>query len=76
MKYNKKSFQFLIARHGESIWSKQNRFTGWTDIPMTENGIFQSNYLAKTIIKNLKHWKDVKLEKDLVARNRYIIAKR
>jgi release factor glutamine methyltransferase len=31
---------------------------------------------AKTIIKNLNHWKDVKLEKDLVDRDRYIIAKR
>jgi len=30
----------------------------------------------KTIIKNLNHWKDVKLEKDLVDRDRYIIAKR
>ena len=31
---------------------------------------------AKTIIENLNHWKDVKLEKDLVDRDRYIIAKR
>jgi release factor glutamine methyltransferase len=31
---------------------------------------------AKTILKNLNHWKDVKLEKDLVDRDRYIIAKR
>jgi len=31
---------------------------------------------SKTIIKNLNHWKDVKLEKDLVDRDRYIIAKR
>ena len=31
---------------------------------------------AKTIVKNLNHWKDVKLEKDLVDRDRYIIAKR
>jgi 2,3-bisphosphoglycerate-dependent phosphoglycerate mutase len=52
MKFKKNTFQFLIARHGESIWNKENRFTGWTDIPITKNGIIQSNELAKTIIKN------------------------
>ncbi len=49
---NNKSFQFLIIRHGESIWNKDNRFTGWTDIPMTEFGVRQSADLASTIIKN------------------------
>ena len=31
---------------------------------------------ASTIINNLSHWKEVELEKDLVERDRYIIAKR
>jgi 2,3-bisphosphoglycerate-dependent phosphoglycerate mutase len=27
-----------MIRHGESIWNKENRFTGWCDVPLTENG--------------------------------------
>jgi 2,3-bisphosphoglycerate-dependent phosphoglycerate mutase len=30
--------QLVLLRHGESIWNKENRFTGWTDVPLTEQG--------------------------------------
>ena len=26
-----------LLRHGESIWNKENRFTGWTDVDLSEN---------------------------------------
>lgn len=29
---------FIILRHGESLWNKENKFTGWTDIELSENG--------------------------------------
>ena len=29
----------VLLRHGESIWNKENRFTGWTDVDLTEKGI-------------------------------------
>ena len=29
----------VFVRHGESLWNKQNRFTGWTDVPLTERGV-------------------------------------
>jgi 2,3-bisphosphoglycerate-dependent phosphoglycerate mutase len=29
----------VLIRHGESVWNKENRFTGWTDVDLTENGI-------------------------------------
>ncbi len=28
----------VLLRHGESIWNRDNRFTGWTDIPLSEKG--------------------------------------
>ena len=31
--------KLVLVRHGESIWNKENRFTGWTDIELTEKGI-------------------------------------
>jgi 2,3-bisphosphoglycerate-dependent phosphoglycerate mutase len=31
-------YQFYLVRHGESIWNKSSRFTGWTNIPLTSNG--------------------------------------
>jgi 2,3-bisphosphoglycerate-dependent phosphoglycerate mutase len=27
-----------LVRHGQSLWNKQNRFTGWVDVPLTEQG--------------------------------------
>ena len=29
----------VLLRHGQSTWNKENRFTGWTDVPLTEQGI-------------------------------------
>ena len=28
----------VLLRHGESTWNKDNRFTGWTDVDLTEKG--------------------------------------
>ena len=28
----------VLVRHGQSIWNLENRFTGWTDVPLTEGG--------------------------------------
>lgn len=31
--------ELVLLRHGESIWNKENLFTGWTDIDLSEDGI-------------------------------------
>lgn len=31
--------QIVLVRHGESIWNLENRFTGWTDVELSKNGI-------------------------------------
>ncbi len=28
--------RIVLLRHGESTWNKDNRFTGWTDVDLTE----------------------------------------
>ena len=30
--------QLVLLRHGESTWNQENRFTGWTDVDLTERG--------------------------------------
>jgi len=30
--------KLVIVRHGESTWNKENRFTGWTDVDLSEKG--------------------------------------
>jgi len=31
--------KLVLLRHGESIWNKENRFTGWTDVDLSEKGV-------------------------------------
>ncbi|MBL8438506.1 MAG: 2,3-diphosphoglycerate-dependent phosphoglycerate mutase [Zoogloeaceae bacterium] len=32
-------YKIVFLRHGESTWNKENRFTGWTDVDLTELGV-------------------------------------
>lgn len=31
-------YKIVLLRHGESTWNKENRFTGWTDVDLSEKG--------------------------------------
>ncbi|BBD77554.1 2,3-diphosphoglycerate-dependent phosphoglycerate mutase [Hydrogenophilus thermoluteolus] len=31
-------YKIVLLRHGESVWNRENRFTGWTDVDLTEKG--------------------------------------
>jgi 2,3-bisphosphoglycerate-dependent phosphoglycerate mutase len=31
-------YKLILLRHGESTWNKENRFTGWTDVDLSETG--------------------------------------
>jgi len=31
-------YKIVLLRHGESAWNRENRFTGWTDVDLTEKG--------------------------------------
>lgn len=31
-------YKLVLIRHGESVWNKENKFTGWTDVDLSEKG--------------------------------------
>ncbi len=35
-------YKVVLLRHGESTWNKENRFTGWTDVDLSENGFVEA----------------------------------
>ena len=39
----------ILVRHGKSLWNEENRFTGWTDKDLSENGIQEAKEAAKKI---------------------------
>jgi len=41
----------ILLRHGESIWNKENRFTGWTDVDLSEKGIQEAKQAGKVLKK-------------------------
>jgi len=41
--------KIVLIRHGESQWNKENRFTGWTDVDLTEKGIEEARSAGKLI---------------------------
>lgn len=36
----------ILVRHGESIWNKENRFTGWEDVPLSSKGEEEARHAA------------------------------
>jgi 2,3-bisphosphoglycerate-dependent phosphoglycerate mutase len=32
-------YKLVLIRHGESLWNKENKFTGWTDVDLSEKGV-------------------------------------
>jgi len=41
----------VLLRHGESTWNKENRFTGWTDVDLSEKGIQEAHKAGQTLKK-------------------------
>ncbi|MHC1741288.1 MAG: 2,3-diphosphoglycerate-dependent phosphoglycerate mutase [Anaerolineaceae bacterium] len=35
-------YKIVLLRHGESDWNKENRFTGWTDVDLSEKGVVEA----------------------------------
>lgn len=44
--------QVVLVRHGESVWNKENRFTGWTDVDLSEKGLLEAHQAGKTLKEN------------------------
>jgi len=44
--------KLVLVRHGESLWNKENKFTGWTDVELSENGIKEAREAGKLLHNN------------------------
>jgi 2,3-bisphosphoglycerate-dependent phosphoglycerate mutase len=42
-------YKLVLIRHGESTWNLENRFTGWTDVDLTPNGVSQASAAGKLL---------------------------
>ena len=45
-------FNVLLVRHGKSVWNHDSKFTGWTNIPLTEQGRLEARKIAQTLRSN------------------------
>ncbi len=50
--------KLILVRHGESIWNLENRFTGWCDVGLSENGVLEA-IEAGQVLKKLGYSFDV-----------------
>ena len=50
--------KLVLVRHGQSIWNLENRFTGWTDVGLSEQGIKEAKE-AGQVLKELGYTFDV-----------------
>jgi 2,3-bisphosphoglycerate-dependent phosphoglycerate mutase len=44
-------YKLVLIRHGESTWNKENRFTGWTDVDLSEKGVQEAVEAGITLNK-------------------------
>lgn len=43
--------RLVLLRHGESVWNKENRFTGWVDVGLSERGMAEAVEAGRTLNK-------------------------
>ncbi|MBN1857224.1 MAG: 2,3-diphosphoglycerate-dependent phosphoglycerate mutase [Dehalococcoidia bacterium] len=41
--------KLVLLRHGESVWNKENRFTGWTDVDLSDKGIAEARAAGRIL---------------------------
>jgi 2,3-bisphosphoglycerate-dependent phosphoglycerate mutase len=44
-------YKVVLLRHGESTWNKENKFTGWTDVDLSEKGLKEATEAGKLLKK-------------------------
>ena len=45
----------VLLRHGESVWNREGRFTGWCDVALTEEGEEEAVDAGK-VLANVRRW--------------------
>ena len=41
--------KLVLVRHGQSVWNLENKFTGWTDVELSEQGIKEAKEAGKIL---------------------------
>jgi 2,3-bisphosphoglycerate-dependent phosphoglycerate mutase len=41
--------KIVLLRHGESVWNKENRFTGWTDVDLSDKGLEEAREAGRVL---------------------------
>ncbi|MEB2294290.1 MULTISPECIES: 2,3-diphosphoglycerate-dependent phosphoglycerate mutase [Priestia] len=44
--------KLVLIRHGQSVWNLENKFTGWTDVDLSKNGLQEAREAGKVLKKN------------------------
>jgi len=44
--------RLVLLRHGESVWNKENRFTGWTNVDLSEKGVEEAKKAGQVLKKD------------------------
>jgi 2,3-bisphosphoglycerate-dependent phosphoglycerate mutase len=42
--------KLVLLRHGESVWNKENRFTGWADVDLSERGVAEAQAAGRAMV--------------------------
>ena len=42
-------YKIVFMRHGESVWNRENRFTGWVDVDLTEKGVAEAREAGRIL---------------------------
>lgn len=45
-------YQLVFLRHGQSTWNRDNRFIGWTDTPLTDDGVLEARVAGDMLAKS------------------------
>lgn len=44
--------KIVLIRHGQSLWNLENRFTGWTDVDLSDNGLIEARKAGRILKEN------------------------
>ncbi|MGB0454079.1 MAG: 2,3-diphosphoglycerate-dependent phosphoglycerate mutase [Bacteriovoracaceae bacterium] len=47
-----KTYEIVVVRHGQSVWNKENRFTGWVNVNLSEQGLSEAKAAGELLKKN------------------------
>jgi 2,3-bisphosphoglycerate-dependent phosphoglycerate mutase len=44
-------YKLVLLRHGESVWNKENRFTGWIDVGLSDKGVEEAKESGRVLLE-------------------------